>query len=200
MVHIVEKIHRVFFILFVFFPAALVPASLHAQEEKASPQYVLGWVTVDSIYHGMPMVKPDEENYLPDAEALAELANWHNPTEILVFFGSWCSDSKRELPYFLATLHRARNDSFKPRFLGLDRTKRDSAGVAEHYQITHVPTFVFLRDGLEVGRIVEEPEDTLEKDWVKILHVDPATVQRNRVCLLVSESLWPVILQASTIF
>ena len=188
----------VFFVVVLMFSPALL-----AQQNNNAPiaeKYVLGWVPVDSIYKGMPRVKPDEENYLPDAAALAELKQWRSPTDILVFFGSWCGDSKRELPRFFAALHTANNQFFSARFMGLDRSKKDSAGVAASHQITNVPTFIFLRDGQELGRIVEQPADALEKEWVRILQVDPAAAQRDKLWRAVSESLWPMIARASMIF
>ncbi len=179
-----------------------ISAPLLAQEKAATKpeKYVLGWVPVDSIYHGMPMVKPDEENYLPDSSAMAELSGCHSPTKILVFFGSWCKDSKRELPRFFAALHRAKNAFFDVRLLGLDRSKKDSEGFTARHQITNIPTFVFLRDELEIGRIVEEPAEALEKEWVKILRIDPETAQRKEAWRLMRESLWPVMFRAATTF
>lgn len=179
-----------------------ISAPLVAQEDAAPKpeKYVLGWVPVDSIYHGMPMLKPDEENYILDSVAMAELSGCHNPTEILVFFGSWCKDSKRELPRFLAALHGTPNGFFNVRFLGMDRTKKDGEGFAERFHVTNIPTFVFLRDEFEVGRIVEEPVEALEKEWVKILHVDLETVRHNEVSRLIRESVWPAMFRATTIF
>jgi thiol-disulfide isomerase/thioredoxin len=175
---------------------------LLAQQSNAlkTEKYVLGWVPIDSIYKGMPLVKPDEEKYVADAGAMAELKQWHYPTGILVFFGSWCGDSKRELPRFFAALHGASNQFFSTRYFGLDRSKKDSAGFAIGHQITNVPTFIFFRDGLELGRIVEEPTESIEKDWVQILHVDPATAQREALWRAMRESLWPMIARASMIF
>ena len=43
------------------------------------------------------------------------------------------------------------------------------AGEEGGMNITHVPTFIFYRDGLELGRIVEYPNRTIEKDMVEIL-------------------------------
>jgi thiol-disulfide isomerase/thioredoxin len=187
----------------LFFYAALIFSAPLVAQETGAPKpekHVLGWVPIDSIYHSIPAVKPDEENYIPDSAAMAELSECQSPTKVLVFFGSWCKDSKRELPRFFAALHRARNGFFDVRYLGLDRSKKDSGGFTERYQITNVPTFVFLRDELEIGRIVEEPVEALEKEWVKILRVDPETARRKEAWRLMREALWPSMFRAATIF
>ena len=180
--------------------AAIVSAQTLLAQPVPAEKYVLGWVPTDSIYHAMPMLKPDEEEYAPDAAAMAQLKQWRHPTEVLVFFGSWCKDTKRELPRFLATLNGANNQFFDARFLGLDRSKNDSAGVAASHHITNVPTFIFLRDGQELGRIVEQPTDLIEKEWAQILRNDPEAIKRDEIFRVVREAVWAVIFRASIIF
>lgn len=180
--------------------AAFVPATALLAQQNHSEKYVLGWTSTDSIYDAMPTVKPDEDNYLPDDEAMAALKQWRTPTEILVFFGSWCKDTRRELPRFLAVLHRADNQAFRVRYLGLDRTKNDSAGVAVGYHITNVPTFVFLRDDEELGRIVEQPTSTIEEEWVDILHNDAWWSLRKELLRMLREALLATALRSTTIF
>jgi hypothetical protein len=38
------------------------------------------------------------------------------------------------------------------------------------YNIVYVPTFIFYKDGVEVGRIVEAPKHSLEIDIINILN------------------------------
>jgi hypothetical protein len=35
--------------------------------------------------------------------------------------------------------------------------------------IERVPTFIIMNEGIEIGRIIETPEETLEADLLKIL-------------------------------
>lgn len=51
----------------------------------------------------------------------------------------------------------------------VNRKKQDAAGKAEEYSIRFVPTFIVIRSGTELGRIVETPEKSLEEDLVAIL-------------------------------
>jgi len=89
--------------------------------------------------------------------------------EVTVFFGAWCSDSKRQVPRFLRIADNARMDPDQIHFYALDRTKKSSDGLTERFAIERVPTFIFMKEGKEVGRITEEPKNTLEADMLAIL-------------------------------
>jgi thiol-disulfide isomerase/thioredoxin len=85
--------------------------------------------------------------------------------------GTWCPDSKRELPRFFATMEAAGIGDSVLTMVGVDRTKKDAEGLTEQWNITRVPTFVFLRDGREFGRFVERTPagSTFEAEIAKIL-------------------------------
>lgn len=89
--------------------------------------------------------------------------------EYLVFFGSWCGDSKREVPRFLKIADMAGIPGARIRFYGLDRTKKSADGVASQYLIERIPTFILLKAGVEVGRITEVPKASMEADLLMIL-------------------------------
>ncbi len=88
--------------------------------------------------------------------------------DILVFLGTWCPDSKREVPRFLKIVDLAGIPATRVRLYGLDRSKKSTDGLTDQYSISRVPTFIFLRQGSEVGRIVEIPQTTLEMDMLSI--------------------------------
>ena len=90
-------------------------------------------------------------------------------TRFLVFFGTWCSDSRREVPHFLKIADDCGIDSSRIRLYGVDRSKKSRDGLTETYHIDRVPTFIFLKNGTEVGRITEKPAGTLEADMLSIL-------------------------------
>lgn len=55
--------------------------------------------------------------------------------------------------------------------VGVDSTKKDTEGLTDKWNITRVPTFVFLHDGREIGRFVERTPagSTFEAEIAKIL-------------------------------
>jgi thiol-disulfide isomerase/thioredoxin len=97
------------------------------------------------------------------------IRNVSNDVEVIVFLGTWCGDSRREVPRFLKVAEYAGLASSRIRFYGLDRSKKSNDGLTERHRIEHVPTFIFLRDGVELGRITETPVATIEADMLAIL-------------------------------
>lgn len=89
--------------------------------------------------------------------------------EVLVFYGQWCGDSKVQVPLFLRIAEKAEIPDGRIRYYALDRSKSSPDGLEKRYAIERVPTFIFLRDGKEIGRVVESPRTTLEGDIVAIL-------------------------------
>jgi hypothetical protein len=170
-----------------FISVLLLFSSAFAQDIPArAPQeeYLRGWITPDSLYSAAPEFRPVPGAYRPAEEALQLLRHYDEPLTILTFFGNWCSDSKREVPRSFAVLNLANNQNFSIKLFGLDRSKKDEGGFAEAFDVTRVPTFIFLRGERdfsanghaaseqiagELGRIVETPAASIEQDWVDIL-------------------------------
>jgi thiol-disulfide isomerase/thioredoxin len=184
-----RKMRSVFIFLLVILPLRWG----FAQDGPSSQEYVLGWVTPDSLCRACPEFQPIPVAYQPAERALQLLRSYNEPATVLIFFGSWCSDSKREVPKFYATLDRAANKNFSAKLFGLDRSKKDAAGFAEAFGITHVPTFIFLRGNRafsgngnsfieqtkgELGRITETPTISLEQDWADILKHNEAWARK----------------------
>jgi thiol-disulfide isomerase/thioredoxin len=92
----------------------------------------------------------------------------HGDVSIIVFLGTWCPDSKHEIPRFLKIADLAGIPADSTRLYGLDRSKKSPDGSTEKYEIRKVPTFIFLKNGQEVGRITEFPQTTLEGDMLAI--------------------------------
>ncbi len=112
------------------------------------------------------------ENYAaftPDSASVVYLSAEARNIHFIVFGGTWCGDTKRELPKFFKTVSLAQIPESNIELYGVDRSKRSSDGLTEKYHVTNVPTFIVFSDGKEVGRIVEHPEEGIEFDLVHIL-------------------------------
>jgi len=85
-------------------------------------------------------------------------------TSVWLFFGTWCHDSQREVPRLLKLLEAAGLGEESLKLIGLDYRKREPGGRASEFNVRYTPTAVFMRGGVEVGRIVERPTTSLYED------------------------------------
>lgn len=113
---------------------------------------------------------PGYESYSP-AEAEMEMIkeNISDFDNIKIFMGTWCGDSKREVPHFYKILELADFDLGKVEIVAVDRSKSTPDNLQETFSIHRVPTIIFYQDGKEINRFVEFPQETLEKDIAKIV-------------------------------
>ncbi len=89
--------------------------------------------------------------------------------EITMVMGTWCSDSQREVPHLFKLLDQLNFPEEKISMIAIDEDKAEPASDIEKWGVEYVPTIILLKDGTEVGRIVEAPAETLEADMKNIL-------------------------------
>ena len=111
--------------------------------------------------------------YQPDAAKLEKLRSLLAGTSIEAYFGTWCGDSRRQIPRLVRLLDGAGFDEKRLTLVALsDRPMefKQSPGRPEAKRYVHrTPTIVIVRDGGEIGRIVETPSGSLESDLAAIL-------------------------------
>jgi len=138
---------------------------------RPAPAPLLGHVTRDQVRAYPPWQPLFAEPYQPDPGALAAIKANASDVTVLLIVATWCPDSKREVPRFFAIMDAAGIRESQLTMVGVDRTKKDAEGLTEKWGITRVPTFVFLRNGQEVGRVVERTPAgaTLEGEIARVL-------------------------------
>ncbi len=119
--------------------------------------------------------------YVPDAELLPSLQELIYGVDIVCVLGTWCSDSQREIPRLWKILDELKYPLSEVSMfaVGSSRFSTDTPAPAralnwskklrDYYGIERVATIILSRGGKEIGRIVETPEESLEKDLLKIL-------------------------------
>jgi len=88
---------------------------------------------------------------------------------IKIVMGSWCPDSRREVPRFMRILDKWQFPISKVTFIGVDNAKLSPVGEYTGLGIERVPTFIVYKNNIEAGRIIENPKTSLEQDMVNIL-------------------------------
>jgi len=141
------------------------PSSATRVEENA-----LGWVdrtVLANDAHRAYQAVYDTCTIAP--EFVEMISQVKGDVEYLVFFGTWCGDSRRHVPRFLKIADETGIPASRIRLYGLDRTKKSADGLTERYAIERVPTFILLKGGTEVGRITELPTTSMEADLLTLL-------------------------------
>ena len=88
---------------------------------------------------------------------------------IKIVMGTWCPDSRREVPRFMRVLDGWVFPSGKIQFIGVDNQKLSPVGEYEGLGIQRIPTFIIYKNNIEAGRIIENPTTSLEQDILNIL-------------------------------
>jgi len=108
-------------------------------------------------------------NYEPDEFILEQILELSDSIDIQIFMGTWCSDSRREVPRFLKLIDRINFGIGKLQIINVDREKKSPTHEERGKNIEFVPTFIFNRNEVELGRIIEFPIITLESDMLDVL-------------------------------
>lgn len=113
------------------------------------------------------------EDYQPNSQVLDAIKKTNlSKYTMKIFFGSWCGDSKRELPKLTRVLEKLSFPQRNLTMIGVDDStevyKRSPQRQEAGLNIFRVPTFIVYESGKEIGRIVEYPTETMERDLLKI--------------------------------
>jgi thiol-disulfide isomerase/thioredoxin len=109
------------------------------------------------------------ELYEINEDALAYLDGKMEEIQILIVMGTWCSDSRREVPRFFKILDELNFPVNEVMIINVDRKMEDPENLSNGLDIMYVPTFIFYKNDTETGRIIETPETSLEEDMVGIV-------------------------------
>ena len=107
--------------------------------------------------------------YEVDSTSADSLKNKLNDVNIKIVMGTWCSDSRREVPKLFKILDYLKFPEDKITLLMVGRDMKGRANETEKLNLEKVPTIIFYRNNTEAGRIIESPQESLEKDMLKIL-------------------------------
>ncbi|MGB8357774.1 MAG: thioredoxin family protein [Bacteroidales bacterium] len=110
------------------------------------------------------------DGYMPDQKIIEELKQTDiSDYSITIVLGTWCPDSRREVPRFMKIVDLWGFPEEKIRFIGVDINKVAPLADYPVLGIERVPTFIFFKNNSEVGRIIEVPVTSLEQDTRDIL-------------------------------
>jgi len=91
---------------------------------------------------------------------------------IIIILGTWCSDSRREVPRVVKILDFINFPKDKLFFIAVDRNIKGLYDEIDGLEIKYVPTVIVYEGGKEIGHIIENPTVTLEKDFIEVVKGD----------------------------
>ena len=108
--------------------------------------------------------------YKADPEVIKRIIPLLRGVTITIVMGTWCSDSHEQVPRFLKIVDLMGGKKKPVTMICVNTKKQAVSASLEGMNIGKVPTFIFYRKKKEIGRIVETPAETLEKDMFSILN------------------------------
>lgn len=164
-----RKICLVLLILFT-----VLNYTLYAQDvDFRDPEtWLLGYFEPDELLQSPHdnWFNKEFDSYQIDNESFMELAEMSlKDIEVLIVLGTWCPDSRREVPRFMKLAQLIGLDQGLISMMGTDSYKEAPVENYENLNIERVPTFIFYHKKNEIGRIIEYPVASLEKDIIGIL-------------------------------
>ncbi|MEI6854446.1 MAG: thioredoxin family protein [Bacteroidota bacterium] len=141
-------------------------------DEKSQTDILVGNCTREGLL-GVEFANSYNEEYPaynPNGDVIIALKEKVKGVKCVIVLGTWCGDSKEQVPRFLKIDDLLGNLFEELKIISVDRNKEaPEMNIKEKYLIEKVPTFIFYRGDTEIGRITETPKESLEKDLLEIL-------------------------------
>jgi thiol-disulfide isomerase/thioredoxin len=93
--------------------------------------------------------------YKADTATLNAFERGRKKYQFVVFGGTWCEDTQFILPKFFKLQEQSGFPDEGVTLFGVDRAKNALGNIAKAFNITNVPTFIIMKEGKEIGRVVE---------------------------------------------
>ena len=113
--------------------------------------------------------------YTLNKEAVQVIKNDSENLSIMLFMGTWCGDSRREVPRIYRILDAVNFDESRLTLINMDREKNSPDGEETGLNIHYVPTLILYKNSSEIGRVIESPIQSLEEDMAAIINGEKYT-------------------------
>ncbi len=140
-------------------------------DERVQGDILVGYCNLEGLQNSDYGIyyKKEFENYKANQSVLKQLKEKLDAYKIQIVLGTWCHDSKVQVPRFMRILDDI-NYKGDVEFICVDRKKEAPEIKVSELAIQRVPTFIIYKKKKEVGRIIETPKQTLEEDLLGIIN------------------------------
>jgi len=99
--------------------------------------------------------KSNQGYYTPADSIVNAMEAAKGKVQFVVFGGTWCEDTQFVLPKFFKLQEQAGFPDSAISFFAANRAKQTLGNIAAAFKVINVPTIIVMKDGKEVGRVVE---------------------------------------------
>ncbi|MCF6184176.1 MAG: thioredoxin family protein [Bacteroidales bacterium] len=167
------KTKIILFAVIVIFSSCLTIKNKTITDDRTQRKELIGTVTRKGFQKSefKDWFNKGYSEYVPDKDVINKLKDvtLYKGVKIKTVFGTWCGDSRRELPRFYKITDEANIPEDIIELIAVDTEKSSGNKNLEEIKFTRIPTFIFYKNGKEIGRIVESTKESLEKDMLNIL-------------------------------
>ncbi len=168
---------KLLFVLFLIIISSCTEKKLMNQiiyDQKANSDILVGFTNLDGLKKAPfdTWYQTEHDSYQPDIVTLNQMdkQNFGSKFKISIVMGTWCSDSQREVPRWIKILETLDYPINSIEIINVDTQKLAKGTNVSELNITKIPSFIISKQKQEIGRIIESPEFSLEKDLAKILN------------------------------
>ncbi len=142
--------------------------TLYAQKMSDSIPILTGTISLQQL-QAFKWHTDEYAQYVSKKEVLDSIRPFAPNIKLIVVMGTWCSDSREQIPALLRIASDLNIPESHIELLGVDRTKKCSHPDISPVNIEYVPTIFLFYNGKLMGTIVEMPTLTLEEDILHLL-------------------------------
>ena len=134
----------------------VIPFSLEVMADR----YPIGDISQSELLESHEVFKRNYDAY----QVPAGVDGLPADLEVKILFGTWCHNSELEVPRMLKLLAASGVKEENISLISLDVRKEEPGGRAKAFGVRFTPTFIFFSGDLELGRIIEQPTESLQAD------------------------------------
>lgn len=163
---------KLFFAVIVLF-AQLVFSQEKSEttiDEKTGRPMLVGEVTREA-FEDTNFIWFDNEysEYRVDTAAIKGLEEKISKFNFKIILGTWCEDSQMFVPRLVKIFDKLNLSVKNYSLICVNREKKGLTNEVDNYNVQFVPTIIIYSEDVEIGRIVESPQENLEKDIARLI-------------------------------
>ena len=147
-----------------------IPEHLYGKDLEGN-EILVGEISYQQMtFYSKDWFNPEYKAYKVNDELVQKIKPLITEKEVILYMGTWCEDSQREVPAMIKILEQVGYSVKNMKIIAVDEDKTTPNQIEKKDDITYVPSLLFFEKGKEINRIVEFPIVSLEQDIYVILN------------------------------